>query len=69
MAEHQVQTCKEKAAQISIEEIGEHEVGEQNDVLSLDQDSAEEFSGFESDDIPRKRSKEKKNCKTLKSVI
>ncbi|KAH3832848.1 hypothetical protein DPMN_106144 [Dreissena polymorpha] len=56
MAEQQVQTCKEKSAQISVENIHEHVVNEQNDVLSLDLDSAEEFSGFESDDIPRNRS-------------
>ncbi|KAH3742279.1 hypothetical protein DPMN_049017 [Dreissena polymorpha] len=69
MAEQQVQTRKEKAARISIENIHEHEDSEQNDVLSLDQDSAEEFSVFESDDIPRNRSKEKKNGNTLKSAV
>ncbi|KAH3825617.1 hypothetical protein DPMN_127498 [Dreissena polymorpha] len=67
MAEQQVQT--HKVAQISVEEIDEHVVGDQNDVLSLDQDSEEEFSGFESDDVPRKISKEKTIGKTLKSVV
>ncbi|KAH3832740.1 hypothetical protein DPMN_106034 [Dreissena polymorpha] len=69
MAEQQVQTRKEKSAQISVENIHEHVVDEQNDVLSLDLDSAEEFSGFESDDIPRNRSKKKNNGKTFKSVV
>ncbi|XP_052244724.1 uncharacterized protein LOC127853924 [Dreissena polymorpha] len=67
MAEQQVQT--RKVAHISVEEIDEHVVGDQNDVLSLNQDSEEEFSGFESDDVPRNISKEKTIGKTVKSVV